>query len=101
MSRTPFIAFGVLALAAGLAAADAPNTLSNREKAEGWKLLFDGTTTTGWRGYQKETVPEGWTVADGNQLSIANGAWPLGDGTPPAPLATGTGAGSGSLPARS
>jgi hypothetical protein len=46
-------------------ASDAPNTLSAEEKADGWKLLFDGETTTGWRGYQKDTVPSGWEVADG------------------------------------
>lgn len=65
MSRMLFTGILSLALAAPLAAADAPNTLTDKEKADGWKLLFDGTSTAGWRGYQKETVPEGWTVADG------------------------------------
>ncbi|MBT8323086.1 MAG: DUF1080 domain-containing protein, partial [Eudoraea sp.] len=43
----------------------APNTLTEAEIAEGWKLLFDGETTTGWRSYGKDTFPEGWVVADG------------------------------------
>jgi hypothetical protein len=34
-------------------AADAPNTLTAAEKAAGWRLLFDGTSTQGWRGYNK------------------------------------------------
>jgi hypothetical protein len=41
------------------------NTLSAREAEAGWKLLFDGKTTAGWRNYKKETVGPGWTVVDG------------------------------------
>lgn len=43
----------------------APNTLSEAEKADGWKLLFDGETSEGWRNYGKETFPDGWVVEDG------------------------------------
>jgi len=40
------------------------NTLSKKEKKEGWVLLFDGTTTTGWRAYKnKET--DGWDIKNG------------------------------------
>jgi hypothetical protein len=43
-----------------------PNVLSAGEQADGWKLLFDGRTTTGWRGAHKESFPgNGWKVADG------------------------------------
>lgn len=42
------------------------NTLSAPEKAAGWKLLFDGQSTTGWRGFRKASFPEkGWIVEDG------------------------------------
>jgi hypothetical protein len=41
------------------------NTLTQAQQAEGWKLLFDGRTTNGWRNYRKETVGPGWTVVDG------------------------------------
>lgn len=33
---------------------------------EGWIVLFDGTNTDEWRGYGKESFPEGaWVVEDG------------------------------------
>jgi hypothetical protein len=45
--------------------ATAVNTLSKSEKAEGWVLMFDGTTTGKWRGYGKDHFPAGWEVKDG------------------------------------
>lgn len=50
------------------------NVLSEQEKADGWALLFDGKTTNGWRGYNKETFPtKGWEVKDGELLVIKSG----------------------------
>jgi hypothetical protein len=44
----------------------AENTLSDAEKAAGWTLLFDGTTTKGWHSFKKTTFPQnGWDVQDG------------------------------------
>lgn len=46
--------------------AQAPiNTLTAQEKAGGWRLLFDGATTAGWRGFRKPDMPAGWQVVDG------------------------------------
>lgn len=43
-----------------------PNTLGFREQGEGWRLLFDGKTTEGWRGFGKSTFPDqGWVIEDG------------------------------------
>ena len=43
----------------------AANLLTPAEKAAGWRLLFDGQTTTGWRGFKKTEMPAGWTVEAG------------------------------------
>jgi len=43
----------------------APNTLSAKEKEQGFVLLFDGTTSDGWRGYGKDHFPAAWTIEDG------------------------------------
>ena len=40
------------------------NTLTEKEKKEGWVLLFDGTTMNGWRTY-KNKESEGWDVKNG------------------------------------
>lgn len=53
-----------------------PNTLSEQEKQNGVKLLWDGRTQQGWRGAYKENFPaEGWTIENG-ELSVvkASGA---------------------------
>ena len=36
--------------------------LTAAEKADGWKLLFDGKSLAGWRGYKTETAPTGWSA---------------------------------------
>lgn len=42
------------------------NTLTEQEKADGWRLLWDGKTTGGWRSAKAETFPaNGWTIQDG------------------------------------
>ncbi len=66
---------GMLAAAvSGVAAAqDARNTLTPAERAAGWRLLFDGRTTAGWRGFRRDTMPSGWQVVDGALTRVTPG----------------------------
>lgn len=44
--------------------ASTDNVLTDQEKADGWKLLFDGTTLNGWKMYQDKPA-DAWGVKDG------------------------------------
>jgi hypothetical protein len=64
------LGFALAVLAAGAfalpaSAQTAPNTLTAAEKADGWKLLFDGKTTNGWKGFKTAAPDAGWKVANG------------------------------------
>lgn len=43
-----------------------PNTLTENEKRKGWRLLWDGQTTKGWRSARSKDFPaRGWSIQDG------------------------------------
>ena len=55
-----------LLLSSGLASAE-PNLLTADEQAQGWKLLFDGQTTNGWRGMKGTPFPsQTWMIEEGS-----------------------------------
>tara|TARA_R110002096_G_scaffold16106_49_gene55334 strand:- start:3754 stop:4434 length:681 start_codon:yes stop_codon:yes gene_type:complete len=55
-----------LFLTSTLVSASEPNTLTEAERAEGWKLLFDGEKIEGWRSYGSDMSPkQGWVVENG------------------------------------
>ncbi|MCH8204246.1 MAG: DUF1080 domain-containing protein [Candidatus Hydrogenedentes bacterium] len=41
------------------------NVLTPAIKSAGWKLLFDGKSSSGWRSYGGTAAPSNWTVRDG------------------------------------
>jgi hypothetical protein len=50
------------------------NTISEKEASEGWKLLWDGKSTEGWRGAKLTTFPsKGWVIDNGILKVLANG----------------------------
>jgi len=68
LSRARFVAVLTAAMAVGsglITQGQTMNTLTAGEKAGGWRLLFDGTSLAGWRGFKSDKAPEGWKAVDG------------------------------------
>jgi len=63
MKKT-IVAFAALIMIMSFMPKQKDNTLSKKEKKEGWVLLFDGASMNGWRNY-KNLVADGWAVANG------------------------------------
>ncbi len=50
------------------------NNLFGKEAEEGWKMLWDGKTTHGWKGAKLDGFPEsGWEIKDGILSVLASG----------------------------
>ncbi len=50
------------------------NRLTSKEKEEGWKMLWDGETTDGWRGAKSDVFPkEGWLIENGELSVVTSG----------------------------
>lgn len=64
----------LVAEALSLPLSQQPNVLSDEEVADGWKLLWDGKTTQGWRGARLQEFPTGggWYIKD-DCLTVAQG----------------------------
>ncbi len=70
----------VAALAPMLAAAQV-NQLTDPETAAGWKLLFDGKDTQGWRSFRQQSFPDkGWVVEAGWLHCLGKGGGDKGGG---------------------
>ena len=73
MTNVRSIALLLVCLASSQAVADKP-ALTPAEEQAGWRLLFDGQTTQGWRNFKKDTISDGWTVKDGALTRSGDGA---------------------------
>ncbi|MFO1093488.1 MAG: PQQ-dependent sugar dehydrogenase [Planctomycetaceae bacterium] len=56
------------------AAVAAEPKLTDAEKHAGWRLIFDGKTTSGWRNFKKDAIGSGWSVKDGALTRTGDGA---------------------------
>lgn len=66
MTLLRFVHLASILLGAQVLAADPANQLSAEEKANGWKLLFDGETPHGWHSFKRTSFPAtGWVIEDG------------------------------------
>jgi len=69
MKRILLIALA-LTVAAAVRLPAAENTLTDEEKAAGWKLLFNGNDLNGWHNFKREGVRPGWQVKDGALVCV-------------------------------
>ncbi len=64
MNRILFVFIALITTLSVNAQNDPINTLSAKEKKEGWHLLFNGKNLDGWKKFQGKEVT-GWKVIDG------------------------------------
>lgn len=58
-----------------------PNELTERERELGWRLLWDGRTTAGWRGAHRDAFPEqGWQIENGELVVLESNGREAGRG---------------------
>jgi Domain of Unknown Function (DUF1080) len=50
---------------AATSTASGATPLTAEQRAAGWRSLFDGTSTSAWRGYKDQSLPAGWTIVEG------------------------------------
>lgn len=54
-------------------------TVNESEDHEDWIILFDGSSSEGWRGYKKEHFPEAWKIEDDAIRCIGSGRGEAGN----------------------
>jgi hypothetical protein len=82
MMRGVSAAAVIVLLGAAVPSTQAPHagsaaSLAAAERAEGWRLLFDGVSTKGWRGFKRPAFPaRGWAAESGWMKHEASGGQP-------------------------
>jgi alpha-3'-ketoglucosidase len=72
---------GLLVLGLATSCGSKGNAKKSASSDEGFVSIFDGKTTTGWRGYDKPAFPDsGWVVQDGTLHCIGSGNGEAGSG---------------------
>lgn len=74
MMRRALVAAVMMMTVSAARAEDQLNTLTDQEREAGWKLLFDGKSTDGWRNYKAKGISDGWKVIDGALVRAKKGA---------------------------
>lgn len=64
MKNIAFLFFCLTVSFSVFAQSDLVNTLSEKEKKEGWSLLFNGKNLDGWKTFQGNEI-SGWQIIDG------------------------------------
>ena len=55
------------------------NQLTEAEKKDGWKLLFNGNSTAGWHTYNKKTFGPAWRIIVGTLFCDSTVKIPKGE----------------------
>ena len=63
-----------IGLLSGISGFGGCSAVTNAQSA-GWQVLFDGSSTSAWRGYLKPDLPAGWQIVDDALTRVA----PAGD----------------------
>jgi len=69
------VMMSVTALFGHEACCAAPNTLTEQERKDGWRLLWDGKSGEGWRSIKSDQFPDkGWEIANGELTVLPKNA---------------------------
>jgi hypothetical protein len=72
MKRNIILSVFAVMLITASACAQKPNTLTSKEKKDGWVLMFNGKDFDGWRQCNGTAMPKNWIIED-NAMKVFTG----------------------------